>query len=307
MIASIFSKSKPINFLIVFLITFSTFILIKIKMGNGQLNTAYFFKQTLVFFICYGSILVLNFIIGRNSLTQKNSYAILLYTLFLVTFPQIMLNSYIVFANFFVLLALRRIISLRSQTNIKKKLFDASFWIAIASLFYFWAILFFVLILASLILYTENKIKNWIIPFVGLAIVFIITISYSIIVYDTFFEAINTSIDFSLNYSSYNNLQFLIAITIFISFGLWSSVFYVINIKKKKKRFKYAFVTIFIALVVACLITFISPKKDGSEFIFMFAPLAIIIANYIETIEDKWFKELFLLVLIALPVLVLVL
>jgi len=307
MIASIFSKSKPINFLIVFLITLSAFILVKMKLANGPINIVYFLKQALIFFICYGSILVFNFIINRNSLTQKNNYAVLLYCLFLATLPQVMLNTHIVFANLFVLLALRRIISLRSQSNVKKKLLDASVWIAIATLFYFWAIIFFALILAALLLYTENKIKNWIIPFVGLAVVFIISIGYSIIVYDDFFEGITFSVSYSFNYDSYNTKQFLIAITILTSFSIWSSIFYIVNIKKKKKRFRPAFFTVFIAAILAFVIGFISSKKDGSEFIFLFAPISIIIANYIETIEEQWFKEIFLLILIALPIVVLIL
>ncbi len=307
MITSFFSKSKPINFLIIFIITLLAFILIKIKYVNDLLNIAFFIKQAFIFFICYSSILILNFIISRNNLTKKSSYAVLLYSLFLATFPQSMLNIQVIFANFFVLLALRRIISLRSQINVKKKLFDASVWIAIAALFYFPTILFFVLVISSLLLYTENKIKNWIIPFVGLATVFVITISYSIVIYNDFFEAIKLPSNFSFNYSAYNTKQYLIAITILMSFGIWSSIFYIVNIKKKKKRFRSAFVIIFIAVLVGFSITIISPKKDGSEFIFLFAPLSIIMANYIETIEEKWFKEIFMLIIIALPVVILVL
>jgi hypothetical protein len=50
-----------------------------------------------------------------------------------------------------------------------------------------------------------------------------------------------------------------------------------------------------------------APKKDGSEFLFMFGPLSIIIANYIEIIEEKWFKEVFLAILILVPFILLLL
>jgi hypothetical protein len=44
------------------------------------------------------------------------------------------------------LLALRRLISLQSMKASKEKIFDASLWVFIASLFHFWSILFIVLI-----------------------------------------------------------------------------------------------------------------------------------------------------------------
>ena len=51
----------------------------------------------------------------------------------------------------------------------------------------------------------------------------------------------------------------------------------------------------------------IAPKKDGSEFIFLFAPSAIIMANYIESVKENWFKELFLSVLVVVPLILLML
>ena len=49
----------------------------------------------------------------------------------------------------------------------------------------------------------------------------------------------------------------------------------------------------------------LSEEKTSGEFVFLFAPLAIIITNYIETIEENWFKELFLSVLVIAPIVLL--
>jgi hypothetical protein len=307
MITSIFSKSKPINFVIVFFITLLAFIIAKIKLDGAIIKMTYIIEQASLFFICYISILTLNFIVGKNNLTQKNNYEILLFSLFLGTIPQTMLDSNIILANFFVLLALRRIISLRSQIDVKKKLFDAAFWITIASLFYFWAILFFILILATLLFYTDNRIKNWIIPFMGSMVVLIITGCYSMIAYDNFFAVFNMSPEISYDFSMYNTIQYIVAVTILLSFGLWSTVFYLKVIKKKMKKFKGSFKTILVAALIAFLIVVVSPEKKGSEFLFLFAPLAIIITNYIETIKERWFKEVFLFILFGTPIILLML
>jgi hypothetical protein len=86
-----------------------------------------------------------------------------------------------------------------------------------------------------------------------------------------------------------------------LSFGAWSSIFYLNNIKKKKKAFRASFKIIIIAAIIAFLIVIQTPNKNGSEFLFLFAPLAIIITNYIEIIQEKWFKEAFVLVLVIAP------
>lgn len=307
MITSIFNKSKPINFTIVFFVTVLAFIVLNLKSVEAPITASFFFKQTLLFFVCYVSILALSFIVGKNSLTQKSNYEIVLYSLFLLALPQTVSNPDIIYANFFVLLGYRRIISLRSQINVNKKLFDAAFWIAIAALFYFWSILFFVLIIITLLLYTDNNIKHWLIPFTGVLTVFLMSISISVIFYDSFFEIFSSLPEVSYNFSTYNSVQYVVIITMLFSFGVWASIFYVKNIKQKKKAFRPSYYVVLFAVFIGFLIIVFAPNKNGSEFLFLFAPLAIIIANYIEIIQEKWFKEVFLSIIILVPFVVLLL
>ncbi|RED48922.1 DUF6427 family protein [Seonamhaeicola aphaedonensis] len=307
MITSIFSKSKPVNFIIVFFIMFLAFIVARIELIKETLSLFYITKQLGLLFICYFTILLLNFIVSKNSLTKLNNYEILLFSLFLLLIPSTTLNANILFANFFMILGLRRIMSLRSQRNEKGKLFDAAIWISIASLFYFWAILFFLLILLALAFYADNNIRHWIIPFVGVVTVIIISMGVSVVCYNSFFEVLNISPISSYDFSSYNSIIYIVAITTLLSFGAWSSVFYLQNIKKQKKAYRASFKIIILAGVISFFIVFQAPDKNGSEFLFLFAPLSIIITNYIETIKEKWFKEIFLFVLVVLPLVLLVL
>ena len=307
MITSFFNKSRPIYFIIVFFIALLAFIIARINRINEAITIDFVLKQALVLFIIFGSILLLNFIVNKNSLTNKNNYEIVLFSLFLLFITQTTNHSNVLLSNLFVLLGLRRIVSLRSPKNTKKKLFDAAFWIAVAALFYFWSILFFVLIILSLVLYTDNNIRHWIIPFLGVLSVFIICSSVSVALYDGFFEIFNLSPGMSYDFSNYNSVQYLIAITVLLSFGVWSSIFYLQNIKKKKKALRSSFKTIILAAVIGFFIVIQAPSKNGSEFLFLFAPLAIIIANYIDIIQEKWFKEIFLAVLVIAPFILLLL
>ncbi len=63
----------------------------------------------------------------------------------------------------------------------------------------------------------------------------------------------------------------------------------------------------FVACMLATAIAIITPNKNGSEMLFLFAPLSVIIMNYIETITDNWFKNSFLALLIIAPIVLLVL
>ncbi len=307
MITSIFSKSKSINFIIVFSITLLAFAMARLKLVNEPMPIELILKQIVLLVVCCVFILLLSFIAIKNSLTLKNNYEILLFSLFLLLISPTTSNSDIILSNFFVLLGLRRIMSIRSQTSVKKKLFDAAFWISIASLCYFWAILFFPLILVSLVLYTDKKLRNWIIPFVGVVTVFVIAVGVSVIVYDDFLKVFRTLPRMSYDFSSYNSAPYLVAITLLMSFGIWSSIFYLNNIKKKKRAFRASFKIIIVAALIAFLIVIQAPDKDGSEFLFLFAPLAIIITNYIEIIREHWFKEIFFSLLIIVPFITLLL
>ncbi|WP_299382913.1 DUF6427 family protein [uncultured Lacinutrix sp.] len=307
MITSFFSKSKPINFLIVFLLSLLALFVAIYKYSIFTFNVVSVSKLAAVFLCCFLSVLLVDFIVAKNSLSQKGNAELLLFSLFLLAVPQVFLDWEIILSNFLILLAFRRIISLRTQNEHIKKLFDASFLIGFASLFYFWSLLFFILIFIALLFYAESDVKKWIVPFVGLLTITIISIGLSIVVNDDFGSLLNINTSVGFNFNAYNSVQFIVAITMFLSFGLWASIFYLRDINKKMKTYRAAYKIVFVAFLIATTLVIIAPKKNGSEFLFLFAPLAIIISNYIETIEEKWFKTLFVLLLLVIPLVLLML
>lgn len=307
MITSFFNKSKPVNFVIVFLITLLAFIVAKTHVGYNAITGGFLFKQAMLLLVAYSSILLLNFVVVKNSLSKKNHYELLLFSLFFLTIVETTNRADVLLANFFLLLAIRRLLSVRSQRELKKKYFDAAFWIAVASLFYFWAILFFVLIIASLVFYSDNNIRHWVLPFLGIASVFVISVAASVVFYGGFFDVFDLSFQMSFDFSQYNSTKFLIAITVLASFGLWSLFFYIQNIKKKKKSNRASLKTVVLAVIISFVIVLLAPNKNGSEFLFLFAPLAVVVSNYIESIPEKWFREVFLGVLVLVPFVLLML
>jgi len=308
MISSFFSKAKPIHFVVVTLLLFIAFTLTKVYNIKETVDFFLIVKQILLFGVCFFSIFVFDFLSGKNDLTKSNSYKILFFSLFMVLMPQTFMDSKLLIANLFILFALRRIISIRSKIFINKKVFDAAFWIGMASLLCFWASLYFILLFAALLLYAVADVKNWIIPFVGALTVVVLTVSFLLLTntdIETYLSNINT--DISFDFSPLNANQIIVSSTVILSYFVWAVFFYIIRIKSKTKSYKPSYLLVLLAALIAIAIVVISPQKTGAEFIFLFAPLSIIMANYLEIISEKWFKEILIWLLILVPVINLVL
>ena len=120
MITSFFNKSRPIYFIIVFCIALFAFVLPRINSVNETITLDFVLKQTVLLITIFASILLLNFIVNKNSLTNRNNYEIVLFSLFLLFITQTTSHSNVLLSNFFVLLGLRRIVSLRAPKTQRK-------------------------------------------------------------------------------------------------------------------------------------------------------------------------------------------
>ncbi|MEO6346818.1 MAG: DUF6427 family protein [Aquaticitalea sp.] len=307
MISNFFSQARPIHFVVVSAFLLCVFVAAKIYAIHDPLTFEMFAKQGFYFFIVLSSLFILDFFASRNSLTKKNSYKLLMFGLFLAMLPETLLNSNALMSNFFILLALRRLISLRTQKELKKKLFDAAFWISVATLFYVWASLFFVLILAAIFLYSIVNVKNWIVPLTGVLTVAIIWISAMLVMNRDISNYFDALFVYSFDFTGLNSVRIIISATILISYGTWGSFYFIKHLKDKSKSLRPSFTLIVISSIIALMIILMSPQKNGSEFIFLFAPLAIIMTNYLEVTREKWFKEVLIWVLILIPAVFLIL
>lgn len=307
MITNFFKQAKPIHFVLISTFLLMVFIASKIYVIHEPLTLTLFFKQAFYFAIVLASLFLLDFFASRNSLTKKNSYKLLMFGLFMAMLPETLLNSRTLMANFFILLALRRIISLRTQKDIKKKLFDAAFWISIATLLYFWAILFFILIFAAMILYSIINIKNWIVPLTGVLTVIIIWVSIMMLMNNDFTNYFDQLFIYNFDFTGLNSARIIISTTILISYGTWGSFYFIKHLKDKSKSLRPSFTIVVICSLISLAIILISPYKDGSEFIFLFAPLSIIMTNYLEVTKEKWFQEVLVWVLVLIPAVFLIL
>ncbi len=291
MITSVFSKSRPINYI---LITFLLVLFFLAYQLNVQTSTISWFEIGKILFyliLLIGSLYLTNFITKRNGLSKDNSYTFLLFFVFLILFPKSLGNGAIIISNIFILLTLRRLISLQSLITPKEKIFDASLWIFAAALFNFWCILFILLVYISIILDVSRDYRNWLIPIIAFLVVAIMAtmgnLLFGITTFSAYFNSI--SIDFDVSYirTIFQNL----AAAIYIVFGIFAFFAMLYILPKKLSNFHHSYQKIIFCFIIGLAVFFISPQKDNSMLIYTFVPVAIMLTNYLETVEKYWLKE----------------
>lgn len=304
MLTSFFGKSKPTNFIIVSIYIIIGYFFWIVIAPNATINLQEFPKQLLILVACLFTVFLLNFIVKKNSLTENNTYSILFFACFMLMMPAFFDNPDIIISNLFLLLAIRRILSFPSEKNMEKKILDASIWIAMASLFCFLGILYFIVLFAAIFQRRSKNYKLILIPFVGFSTTFVLLTVYHLLLnnYFSWFLDIDTSL--SLDFTTYNS-QLLIVPILFLSILLvWALIQKTSQLSKIRLKEKSSYFLLILIQLISVILIALIPNKNGSELLFIMAPLAIFSANLIEKLHIFWVKEVILWVVVMLPILV---
>lgn len=306
MIANFFNQTKPIDFLVLSLLALLIFLSSLVQGYEGEISLFFFLKYGLFLIAVILTVFVLNFIIRKNALCEDNSFAILFYILLWGMFPSAFLNGGIFVSNFILLFAFRKLYSMRSPLRTQEKIFDSAFWIGIASIFYLWSFLYLVLVYAAIWLFRRGDWKSIWIPILGYLTPVFLAYTY-LLAFDDIgrFTRIWT-FDFQLDVSHYNTFEYVWSIVL-IGLLLLCSIYPTTRKSLLAKiDFKSTWQLLIVHLALSLILLLIAPEKDGSEFSFMFFPLAIIFANFLQILEKYWIKEgilyLFLLSLILIQI-----
>ena len=185
-------------------------------------------------------------------------------------------------------------VSLQTLKAPKEKIFDASLWIFVASLFQFWALLFILLVYISIFFHVSRDYRNWLLPFVAFFTTLVIFISYALLfdisIIGVYLEkaVVNFNIDYFTN--SFQNLSLSIY-TVFAVFFLFSSIFTLTN---KPLNLQASYKKMIFAFIIGVSIYIISPNKNNDILVFTFLPLSIMATNTIEYSQNNLKNELIL-------------
>ncbi|MCM0665424.1 DUF6427 family protein [Flavobacterium tyrosinilyticum] len=292
MITSVFKKSTPLNYSLVVILILVFFFMFQIK--DPSWVTSYFLAFQKVSLLCFilASFFMINFIVKKNGLSKDNGYAILFYLLFILFFPTIFNDSNVIYANFFILLALRRLVSLQSLKASKEKIFDAAFWIFVASLFQFWSILFIILVYISIIFHVSRDYRNWVLPFIALLAVIILFYMTSLILNIdalTFIQE-RAVVDFRIDYfkNNYENA----ALSIYTAVALFFVTSMLMTLSNRPQIVHSSYKKIVACFFIAVFVYIISPNKSNDLLLFSIAPLTIMAASHVEYVQQKLNNEI---------------
>jgi len=301
MLTGFFGKSKPVNYLIVAAFMVIVFLAYSVKSGRLFVSITDFVIQLVLLVLFLFSMLLADFIIRKNDLTRKNTLVIFFYATFCVMFPDTILKPDVFIAHFFILLALRRIISLNTKKDIQKKIFDAALWIAVASCFDFWAFAFIIILFLNIIFEAGDSYKHYLIPFVSFGVVIMLTNVFTLYFQNAFYLPLDWVGSIGFDYSYYNTFSVLLPLSFILALIVWMTGSYFSKINQRSKKNIKSTRLILLGLLTAMLIPFLSPQKNGSEIIYVAFPFAVFASNYVEFPDEKMFKEILLWMFLLMP------
>ncbi len=247
---------------------------------------------------------LINFLVLRHELTSRPGYLpALLYLVFMSAGPGLTCLHPLLFANLFIIIALHKVLNTYRKDRAFSEAFDAGFYISIASLFYFPAILLILLVGISFLVIRPFIWREWVIAAMGLTVPYLFAGTYyycfdisEYLWYDKIIYPISVS-SFKMQETAAGLLPYAVILGIvFLSFlGLFLSQ----GVRKHKTKNVYSVLAWM--LVVSVLTLVAAPGIRWPFFSFAIIPFAVFASNYFITVKRAWWPEtLFILLLAAI-------
>ncbi|AXG68993.1 hypothetical protein KORDIASMS9_01212 [Kordia sp. SMS9] len=295
MITSVFGKSKPINFILCIGILLVYFVM-HLFSEDKAFNLDRIAAEVPVLLLLVFALFVIDFIVKKNDLTQQNDYALFFATIFIGFFPAIFENIQMVCIYILILFAFRRIITLGSLRSVKRKIFDATFFIGCAVLFDSWILLYTIVIYLGILLYVSSDYRNWLVPIVALTVVIGLFIVYLLFVEQNVLTNPLFQFDIKINYSatSYRRIALHLVITLLFSINF---VIFFLKYKTYSSQKKISFLlTKVLFFTGITYVLFAKNIMQNTELLLLF-PLAVFMGNLLERIENKRIGDIITLLL----------
>lgn len=296
MLANFFSKSKPVNFILIIVLFLIYYVLDSFVYRSVAINLEVF----IIIPLFLGLFFLYNFIITKNRLTKDDSYAFLLFVIGLGCLPQLNV-AYVVLVKYIILfLFLRRIYSLRTLNSVYEKLFDSGLWLGVLFLLSPENVLYLVLLFVAVLLFVKITFRTVVIPVLGFLTPIFLFFTYhfysdTLADFYQLFEIVLT-----LDFYIYNASFYVISITTFGMITFISILLRSGRIFSVSNRFKRSWILLMLHLLIAVTSLLLVDTKDGTELVAILIPSTILIANWIQSVERKIIVNIVLLVFLVI-------
>lgn len=294
MLARFFQKSEPISFVSLLLLLFIYVFIQSFSNLTSEINlwdVLQFFGN---FVFVSAFVFLSSFIIRKNYLTPANYYAIFILVILFGLFPTSLGFSKISLSHFFVLLAARRIYSIRSKKTLLSKFFDSGFYIGIAFLLYPVSGIYLLLIYISNFIYIRVINKDLLIPILGF-----LTPVFLAFTYYFFNDEIGnfknmTEINLSFDYKNFADKSLYIPLISIMLLLSWALIKIFNNSRSLNNEEKNNSILVLNHLIITLFIFAIVNINIETNIQFLFLPTVILIGNLLVLIKKTWLKEIIL-------------
>jgi hypothetical protein len=302
MLTSFFGKSNPVNYLIIGTLIGIGYLLINLFGNTFDFDVLLLVKQIVLAGLSVFMMLLLDFIIRKNNLTGKSTYGIFIFAGYMFMVPSIFENGAVMIAVICTLFAIRRVFSIPSEKNIEKKILDATLWIALASFFYFYSLIFILVLYFAILRRPQTSFRYLFIPPLGLFAMFLIVAAWFYMAEDSLAWIADYTGSIGMDFNAYNSFQLLIPTALFVTLTVWIVMYRLFKISAVKRKERPNYVVLIVLLIASLFVAMGANQKDGSELLFLIPILAIATTEYLEKRKELYVKEGFLWMVVMLPI-----
>jgi membrane-associated HD superfamily phosphohydrolase len=161
-------------------------------------------------------------------------------------------------------------------------------------------LIYLVLVYAAILIFRKIDWRNFVIPIVGVFTPIFLSYTY-LLAFDDLERFNNLWFwNYELNLGIYTSTGFIFPLVVI---GIVALVAIFPTTKRSllaKIDFKATWTLLIAHIVISLFVVMIAPEKNGSELIFLFFPLSVLFANYLQVISRYWIKESLIYVFILM-------
>ena len=300
MLTSFFKGYKAEQFVVLFLLLISVFVLYGFE-NQIYLNDWIFFLKPLIGLIVFSAlILVFWFIVQKNKLLPTGGIKYLIFVSLSCFFPNIICDYKLMTIALISTLILRKTLSLSSKKDIIKKLVDASLLLLAASYIETWSLILIIFLYVSLLIYELLNFRYYIIPlYVFLLVSFSFYALQKILNIDLLNE-LEVTFNFPnlIEFSNFHKGLIIIVTLFLIGFIVVLFKFFK-DFSNKKRQHTYVLLIYFFVGVFQAVL---SIEKGVLNYILLLVPLTYLICVLLLRIKNKKVLELILWLFMSTPI-----
>lgn len=287
MISSVFGKTKPINYIIVSTLLGVAYTLVRFVLRTGVYRVEDLALDLTALGFLIGTVYLTDFIVKRNKLTAQDSYAIMFYLMLCLVFSGGLNDNNAIFCSFFLLWAMGRIIAMRSQRNRRLKIFEAGLWVLVSSLFYDWALLYFILVFSAIYLYDPKNLLNWVVPLVSLFVFVMIVYAWLVITGHHGFLVEHYEFNMGFNLDYFLDLGHGVRLVLYIVLCAAAALFTFFRLGKSVLGKIITMRLTVLYFILAMILKVLLSSPDDHPIMVSFFPAVVFFSNYTESLQKE--------------------